>query len=132
MRSSPADDSFRLRFGTALKLRQEPFHRCVIVSDPERNGGYVVLLRVTTDTGNWRDRDCILTPVDWSELNHNSAVAYSTALCGRSEVALIQAIRAGEFEVISSPPPDTLRKIIGAGRTAEGMPPKAQSFLARI
>lgn len=132
MSSSPADDSFRIRLGTALKCRQEPFHRCLIVSDPQRNGGYVVLLRITTDTGKWRDRDCVLTPQDWGELERDSTVAYSTAFCGRVEAALIQAIRAGEFEVISSPPLDTLRKIIAAGRTAEGMPPKAQTLLAQI
>ncbi|MBI2925924.1 MAG: hypothetical protein HYY24_09495 [Verrucomicrobia bacterium] len=86
MRSLPADDSFRLRLGTALQCRQEPFHRCIIVSDPEQNGGYIVLVRITTDSGRWRDRDCILTPADWSELDHGSAVAYSTALCGRVEL----------------------------------------------
>jgi hypothetical protein len=132
MRYSPADDSFRLRLGTALKCRQEPYHRCLIVSNPEQNGGYVVLLRVTTNTGKWLDRDCILTPQDWNELEHDSTVAYSTALCGRVEAALIQAIRTGEFEVISSPPLDVLRKIIAVGRTAEGMPPKAKTFLAQI
>jgi hypothetical protein len=132
MRSSPADDSPRLRLGTALKCRQEPYHRCVIVSEPEENGGYIVLLRLTSATGKWRDRDCILTPQDWSELDHDSSVAYSTALCGRAEAELIQAIARGEFEVISAPPFDTLRRIIAAGRTAEGMPPKAQAFLAQI
>lgn len=132
MRSSPADDACRIRLGTALKCRQEPFHRCVIVSDPERNGGYVVLVRITSDTDRWRDRDCILTPQDWSEQEHPSTVAYSTALCGRVEAALLQAIRAGEFEVIASPPPATLVKIIAAGRVTEGMPPKAQALLAQV
>ena len=83
MKSSPEDEPFRLRLGAALKSRQEPYHRCLILSEPENNGGYIVLVRVTTDDGKWRDRDCILTPVDWPELDRNSAVAYSTAMCGR-------------------------------------------------
>jgi hypothetical protein len=45
---------------------------------------------------------------------------------------LLKAIQAGEFEVIASPSPELLRKVIAAGRAAEGMPPKAQSLLAQI
>ena len=132
MKSSPKDEPFRLRLGAALKCRQEPYHRCLILSEPENNGGCIVLVRVTTDDGKWRDRDCILTPVDWPELDRNSAVAYSTAMCGRVEAGLLKAIQTGEFEVIASPAPEVLRKVIAAGRTAEGMPPKAQAFLAQI
>ena len=132
MRSSPRDENIRIGLGTALKCRQEPFHRCLILSDPPSNGGYIVLVRVTTDDGKWPDRDCILTSAEWSELDHNSTVAYSTALCGRVEVELQKAIRSGEFEVIASPSPDVLHKVIVAGRIAEGMPPKAQALLAQI
>ena len=103
-----------------------------ILSDPQKNGGYLVLVRITTDDGKWRDRDCLLTPAEWSELDRNSTVAYSTALCGRVEVELLKAIQAGEFEVISSPSLEVLRKVITAGRTAEAMPPKAQALLAQI
>lgn len=126
------DEPFRLRLGAALKCRQEPYHRCLILSDPLTNGGYIVLVRITTDEGKWRDRDCILTPADWTELDRNSTVAYSTALCGRVETELLNAIRTGEFEVIASPSLEMLRKVIAAGRSADGMPPKAQALLARI
>ena len=91
-----------------------------------------MLVRVTTDDGKWRDRDCILTPADWMELDRNSTVAYSTALCGRVEVELLKAIQGGEFEVMATPSTEVLRRVIAAGRAAEGMPPKAQSLLAQI
>jgi hypothetical protein len=65
MNCSPRDESFRLGLGTALKCRQDPYHRCLIVSDPPKNGGYIVLVRITTDDGKWRDRDCLLTPAEW-------------------------------------------------------------------
>jgi len=132
MKSSPKDEPFRLRLGAALKCRQEPYHRCLILSDPQTNGGCIVLVRVTTDDGKWRDLDCILTPADWTELDRNSTVAYSTAMCGRVETELLKAIQTGEFEVITSPSPEVLRKVIAAGRAAEGMSPKAQAFLAEI
>ena len=132
MKFSAKGKPFRLCLGTALRCRQEPYHRCLILSNPGTNGGYVVLVRVTTDNGKWRDLDCILTPTDWTELEHNSTVAYSTAMCGRVETELIKAIETGEFEVISSPSPEVIRKVIAAGRAAEGMPPKAQAFLKQI
>ena len=132
MKSSPKGEPVRLRLGTALKCRQPPYHRCLILSDPSATGGYLVLVRVTTNDGKWPDLDCILTPADWPELEHSSTIAYSTAMCGRAEAELIKAIQAGEFEVIPSPSPDVLRKVIAAGRTAEGMPPKAQAFLAQV
>src|SRR5665213_362939 len=102
MKSSPTGEPLRLRVGTALKCRQEAYHRCLILSDPLTNGGHIVLVRVTTDDGKWRDLDCILTPADWKELDHNSTVAYSTAMCGRVEAELLTAIETGEFEVITS------------------------------
>jgi hypothetical protein len=132
MKSSPKNEPFRLHLGAALQCRQEPYHRCIVLSDPKNNGGYIVLVRITTDDAKWRDRDCLLTPAEWRELDRNSTVAYSTAMCGRVEAALLKAITAGEFEVIASPSQEVLRKILTAGRTAEGMPPKAQSFLAQI
>src|SRR5580704_4776267 len=41
-----------IQLGTALKSQEPPFHRCLVISDPEANGGQVVLVRVTTDDGN--------------------------------------------------------------------------------
>jgi len=52
----------------------------------------VVLVRVTTNDGTWPDRDCILTPADWSELEHDSTVAYSTCKFGPAVKALEAAI----------------------------------------
>jgi len=48
-----------IRLGSALKSAENPYHRLVVLSDPLNNGGQVVLVRVTTDDGNWPDRDCI-------------------------------------------------------------------------
>ncbi len=39
-----------IRLGTALKSTEPPYHRCLIISDPE-SCGQVVLVRVTTDDG---------------------------------------------------------------------------------
>jgi mRNA-degrading endonuclease toxin of MazEF toxin-antitoxin module len=35
-----------IQLGTALKSTEEPYHRCVVLSDPQANGGQVVLVRI--------------------------------------------------------------------------------------
>jgi len=121
-----------IRLGTALKSKESPFHRCLVLSDPEHNGGLVVLVRLTTDDGTWPDRDCVLTPQEWSELAHPSTVAYSTCKFGPAVAALEQAVKCGLFDVIPSPSLGVLRKVIAAAHTAAGMPPGAKKLLASI
>lgn len=121
-----------IRLGTALKSRERPYHRCLILSDPERNGGQVVLVRLTTDDGTWPDRDCVLTPGDWGELEHDSTVAYSTCKYGPVIGNLENAVARGWFDVIASPSTDVLRQVIAAARSSAGMPPAAKKLLADL
>ena len=121
-----------IQLGTALKSQEPPFHRCLVLSDPQANGGLVVLVRVTTDDGTWPDRDCILTPADWNELDHDSTVAYSTCKFGPAVNSLAAAIQRGLFEEITSPSIAVLRKIIVAAHASAGMPPGAKRLLAQI
>ncbi len=39
-----------IRLGTAIKSKEPPHHRCLILSDPETNGGQVVPVRLTAAT----------------------------------------------------------------------------------
>jgi hypothetical protein len=121
-----------IRLGTALKSQEPPFHRGLVISDPQNTGGQVVFVRVTTDDGTWPDRDCLLTPAEWNELDHDSTVAYSTCKFGPAVQALEAAIQRGLFQPISSPSIEVLRKVIAAGRTAAGMPPGAKKLLAQL
>jgi hypothetical protein len=121
-----------IRLGTALKSQEPPFHRCLVLSDPQLNGGLIVLVRITTDDGTWPDRDCILTPADWRELEHKSTVAYSTCKFGPAVRGLEAAIQRGLFLQISSPPIEILRKIIASAHASSGMPPAAKKLLAQI
>jgi len=120
-----------IRLGTALKSLEPPFHRCIVISDPETSDGQVVMVRVTSNDGTWPDHDCILAPTDWKELQHESTVAYSTCKYGPAVQALEAAIRRGLFQEISSPPIAVLRRIIAAAHTAAGMPPAAKKWLPK-
>jgi hypothetical protein len=119
-----------IQLGTALKSTEYPFHRCVVLSDPQSNGGQVVLVRVTTDDGTWPDRDCLLGPQDWKELEHGSTLAYSTCKFGPAVRSLEFALQKRSFTEISPPPRSLLRRMIAAARQAEGMPPGARRWLA--
>src|SRR5882724_1647792 len=121
-----------IRLGSALKSQEPPFHRCLVLSEPQTNGGHVVLVRVTTDDGTWPDRDCILTPSDWNELEHDSTVAYSTCKFGPAVKALEAAIQRGLFQEISSPSVAVLRKVILAAHASAGMPPGAKKLLGQV
>lgn len=121
-----------IQLGAALKSTEYPYHRCLVLSDPPSNGGQVVLVRITTDDGTWPDRDCLLSPADWKELDHPSTAAYSTCKCGLALKSLEAAIKRGLFVEISAPPANVLRRIIETGRVAKGMPPLAKRWLADI
>jgi hypothetical protein len=121
-----------IRLGTALKSQEPPFHRCLVISDPQTNGGQVVLVRVTTHDGSWPDHDCILTPDDWNELEHESTVSYSTCKYGPAVKALETAIQRGLFQEISSPSVAVLRRVILAARSSAGMPPAAKKLLGQV
>jgi hypothetical protein len=121
-----------IQIGTALKSQEPPFHRCLIISHPQTNGGQVVLVRVTTHDGTWPDQDCILTPLDWSELEHASTGAYSTCKFGPAVKALEAAIQRGVFQIIPGLPPTVLRRVIQTARSSAGMPPAAKMLLGNI
>lgn len=118
--------------GTALKIKEPPFHRCLVISDPASNGGQVVLVRLTTDDGSWPDRDCILTPADWPELEHDSTVAFSTCKYGPAVQKLEDAIKQGRFHRITSPPAGVIQRIIAAAHKSAGMPPAARRLLPQL
>jgi hypothetical protein len=115
-----------------VKSQEPPFHRCLVISDPQANGGHVVLVRLTTHDGTWPDRDCILTPADWSELEHDSTVAYSTCKFGPAVKSLEAAIERGLFREISPPRVAVLRKVIFAAHSSAGMPPRAKRLLGQM
>jgi hypothetical protein len=52
-----------IRLGTALKSTEFPYHRCVVLSNPQSNGGQVLLVRITSDDGTWPERRTMKTRV---------------------------------------------------------------------
>ena len=121
-----------INLGTALKSTVPPHHRFLVISDPQGNGGQVVLVCITTHDRDWPDQDCILGPDDWDELDRPSTVAYSTCNWGPALSTLESAVVGGRFERIRSPSDDVLRKVIESAHRAERMPPGAKKWLAVV
>ncbi len=48
-----------------------------------------MLVRLTTDDGTWPDRECILTPLDWSELDHKQCRTMKRLFGRRIEVGRV-------------------------------------------
>lgn len=109
-------------FGFTLLACVEPYHRHIVISAPDKNGGMVVMVNVTTRSdANW-EPDCILTPADWDELTRESVIAFAGAKGpARCSELLLQQVDLGVFEVIAPPPLGTLQKIVRCALTSENL-----------
>ena len=104
--------------GTVLKSRSAPYHRWLILSDPARTGGSVLLVSLTTFDDECEDDECVLTPADYTELDHETAVAFSFKRIGPAR-ALNAAVKSGDFRVLDAMPEETLKQVLKAARHSE-------------
>ncbi len=120
-----------ITLGTAIKSNKPPYHRMVVISDPKKCEGTIVLVTITSNP-NWPDNDCIIQPSEWSELSKKSRVAYSTVSVGAASLRLKRAIHNGDFKVIKSPSKKVLDKIIEEGLKSTALTPEAKGHLERL
>lgn len=99
--------------GTVLKSKSAPYHRWLILSDPKRTGGDVLLVSLTSFDDECEDDECVLSPKEYGELTHDTAVAFSFKRIGPAK-ALNTAVKAGEFRVLDAMPAATLARILKA------------------
>ncbi len=104
--------------GTVLKSKSAPYHRWLILSDPNRTGGDVLLVSLTTFDNECEDDECILTRKDYGELDHDTAVAFSFKHIGPAK-ALNTAVKAGKFRVLAAMPAVTLARILKAAANSD-------------
>jgi len=97
--------------GTVLKSKSAPYHRWLILSDPARTRGDVLLVSLTTFDDECEDEECLLKPKDYKELARETAVAFSFKRVGPAK-ALNAAVKAGEFRVLDAMPEETLQRIL--------------------
>lgn len=108
-----------IALGTTLRCNLPPRHLWVVISDPTRTGGPILLVSMTTLTEDCVDDGCILNPGDFTLLNHATAVAYSRAQIG-TVAKLAVLIQQGAFSVVTTVSAATLNKLLaGAQRSRE-------------
>jgi hypothetical protein len=101
--------------GTTLRCNLPPRHIWIVLSDPHRTGGEILLANLTSLTDDCVDDVCILGPNDFSLLTQQTTVAYSRSQVGTA-VKLDELIAQRVFTVVTFVPPSTLQKIMQGAR----------------
>ena len=111
-----------IALGTTLRCKLPPCHIWIVLSDPARTGGRIVIVNFTTLRENTVDVACILVPSDYPLLKHPSTVAFSRHRSGVAS-ALEAAVHRSEFAVLQPVSPAVLRRILDAARVSPQLPP---------
>lgn len=100
--------------GTTLRCNCPPRHIWVVLSDPNRTGGEILLVNLTSLTDDCVDDACILEPEDFVLLTTRTTVAYSRSQVGRSQ--LLDALIANrQFTQVTAVPQATLQRMLQGG-----------------
>ena len=118
-----------IRLGLTLRCAAEPRHIWVVLSDPNQTRGDILLVNFTTLRENTFDTSCILGPADYSELAHESVIAFSGSYIG-SATKLEKAIQKRYFSIMDPQIPEAaLEKIIAAARSSTSLPRAKKDLL---
>jgi hypothetical protein len=112
-----------------LTLRScEAGHVFVVLSDPGRTGGDLLLVNFTTFSSPRDDNEEIFNRDDYSGLSHNSVVLFSKARDAPA-VRVASAIRSGHFTLVPDVPERTLERIIHAAKASRHLSPVRKALL---
>lgn len=101
--------------GTTLRCNLPPRHIWIVLTDPARTGGEILLVNFTSLTEECVDDTCILAQADFILLTHDTSVAYSRSQVG-TVAKLEELIGQGVFTEVTPVPPATLQKILQGAR----------------
>ena len=116
-----------ISLGTTLRSNIPPRHIWVVLSDPQRTFGTILVVNMTTLAENCVDDLCAIGPEDYSLLDHATTIAYSRHRAGPA-AGLEAAVQRGDFSIITPVPQATLRRIL-AGASNSLQIPTAKKYL---
>ena len=117
-----------ITLGTTLRCNLPPRHIWVVLADPQRTGGDILMVNMTTLTEDCVDDLCILKPEDFELLTHATTMAYSRHRAG--PVTGLQGLIAnGSISVITPVPVATLQKILNGARRSVQIPLSKKTLL---
>jgi hypothetical protein len=103
--------------GTTLRCNLPPRHIWIVLTDPTRAGGDLLLANLTSLTDDCVDDACVLEAADFVLLTHRTTVMYSRAQVGTA-AKLDQLIQQGVFTQVTAVPRGTLEKILQGARVS--------------
>lgn len=103
--------------GTTLRCNEPPSHIWVVLNDPKKSNGEILLVNMTTLRDETIDVACILDPSDYKLLDRPTTIAYSRAKSGK-EVSFSHAVSEKKFSIITPVHETTLKKIIEGARNS--------------
>ncbi len=118
-----------IRLGTTLRCNLPPRHIWVVLCDPARTLGRILMVNFTTLRETSVDDLCILDQSDYSLLTHKTTVAFSRHQSGEV-TALEELIKRGEFSIIEPIGKTVLSKIVIAAMSSPQLPPAMKKLLA--
>ena len=101
--------------GTTLRCNLPPRHIWIVLTDPARTGGEILLVNLTSLTEECADDNCILAQADFILLTHDTTVAYSRSQIGTA-AKLEALIQQCVFTEVTAVPAATLQKILQGAR----------------
>jgi hypothetical protein len=104
--------------GQVLKASQHPHHRWVVLNDPQKCGGVVFFVNLTTLGDHCIDDACILDQADYSDLDHQTTVAYSKRHVGAAS-KVDAAIANRLFTILPDMPAQTIQKMIAGAKASD-------------
>ncbi len=108
-----------LALGSTLRCNLPPRHIWIVLTDPARTGGEILIANLTSLNEECVDDVCILAQTDFILLTHNTTVAYSRSQVGTAG-KLEELIGQRAFTEVTPVPPETLQRILrGARATRE-------------
>jgi hypothetical protein len=117
-----------IQLGATLRSNVAPRHFWIVLNDPEKSAGQVLLVSFTTLRDSCVDDICILGPADYSLLTHETTVAFSRFQIGKAS-GLERLVAQSLFSFVSSVPSATLHKILKAAHTSSELPLAAKTLL---
>jgi hypothetical protein len=104
-----------IALGTTLRCNLPPRHIWIVLTDPARTNGEILLVNLTSLTDDCVDDVCILGPNDFTLLTHQTTVAYSRSQVGTT-TKLDDLIEQGVFTEVTSVSATTLERILRGAR----------------
>jgi hypothetical protein len=117
-----------ITLGTTLRCNLPPRHIWVVLSDPQRTGGEILMVNMTTLTEDCVDDLCLLSPADFELLTHTTTLAYSRHRAG-AVTGLQGLIENGSFSVITPVPAPALQRILDGARRSAQIPAVKKTLL---